>query len=221
MADRDLPRCPNCRKDMVEGAVVCTSCGFNVRTRKKASRSYEPLARSWETDLPLAKRLTWLGGFQAFHLFLTVCAAVGGIATPFLVAWLPLTAILCFVLGTYDRVDMVRDARGRVTLTLRWRFCFVPLAPKVVEVRGFEGVVVGRWNDAGFWEWMVLICLLCMGIIPALIWWYHAIHRSQYHVALAASHGRAEVFVYRGRQEEQMNEIAKALCDATGLRNVS
>ncbi len=218
LVDRDLPRCPRCYKDMPVGGVLCASCGFNLRTRKKVTRTYEPISRSWDTDMSLTTRLICLGGFQGFHLFLTLCAAVGGFATPFLVAWVPLTLIVCFVVGTYDHIDLRRDTRGRVTIERRWRFCFIPLQPEVTEVRGFEGVVCGGWNDAGGLEWAILISLLCLGLLPALIWWYLAIYLNHYHVSLARDHGHAEVTVYRGRSEEQMHEIARAVCNATGLR---
>ncbi len=221
MADRDLPHCPRCRKEMAVGGVVCTSCGFNRETRKKAVRTYQPLARSWESDMTLRTRLGWMAAFQGFHLILTCMASLQSFAWPFLVAWLPLTLILCFVLGTFDRIDLTRDTRGRVTITKHWRFCFVPVPPRVIEVRGFEGVVTGQWNDTGLFEWIVFLNLLCVGIIPAFIWWYNAIMKNYYHVALAIDHGHAEVFVYRGRSDEQMNEIARAVCEATGLRNIT
>jgi hypothetical protein len=221
MADRDVPRCPKCHKDMTVGAVVCVSCGFNLRTRKKAKRSYQPIARSWESDMSLTTRLFWLGAFQAFHAVLTGSALMSGNGWPFMVAWAPMTAILCFVLGTYERIDLTRDSRGRVTLTKRWRFCFVPLAPQETEVQGFEGVINGQWNDTGLFEWLVFLSLLCLGVIPAFIWWYNAIYKNYYHVALARDHGHAEVYVYRGRTEQQMHEIAAAVCEATGLRNVT
>jgi hypothetical protein len=222
LADREMPRCPKCHKDLTaDDAVVCVKCGFNLRTRKKATRTYEPIDRSWESDMPLSTRLMWLGAFQVFHLLLTVFASLGGFATPFLVAWWPLTAILCFVLGTYERVGLTRDNRGRVTLIKRWRFCFVPMTPQVVEVRGFEGVVNGRCNDTVMWDWLVCVMLLCVGVIPAFIWWYNAIYKSTFHVALTLDHGHAEVYVYRGRNEEQMHDITRVLCDAAGLRNIT
>jgi hypothetical protein len=216
--DHDLPRCPRCRKDMPVGAVLCASCGFNLRTRKKATRTYEPIARTWDTNITLTIRLVCLGTAMGFHLLLTGLAAIGGNATPFLLAGVPLTAILCFVLGTFDRLDLTRDTRGRVTLTRRWRVCFVPIKPQVTEVHGFEGVVIGQWNDAGAIEWAILISLLCLGLIPALIWWYVAIYCNHYHVSLARDHGFSEVHVYRGRSEEQMHDVTKTLCQASGLR---
>jgi hypothetical protein len=221
LADKLAPSCPKCHKDMTPGAVLCAACGFNVRTRKKAGRTYQPLARSWEADLSMQARLGWFAGAQAAHLVLTLMAAADGYATPFLVAWPLLALLLCFVLGTYARTDITRDTRGRVTVVVLWRFCWVPLAPRTTEVRGFEGVTTGTWCDAGLWEWLIFGSLLCMAVVPGLIWWYVAIYQPHFHVALAQDHGHAAVYVYRGRSDAQMNDIARTLCEASGLRLVN
>jgi hypothetical protein len=218
LADKDKPRCPKCRKDMEFGAVACTSCGFNLRTRRKARRTYAPIAREWETDMTLMTRLAVMGGFWALHLLLMLGALIGGDVWPVIVSWFPLTIILAFVLGTYDRVQILRDERGRVSVIKRWRCFFIPLAPQRHEVRGYEGVLIGGWNDSGIMEWVICISLLCMGCLPALIWWYVAIYQNHYHVALAEDHGRKALTVYRGRSEEQMHDVAKVLCDASGLQ---
>jgi hypothetical protein len=129
--------------------------------------------------------------------------------------------ILCFVLGTYDRITLMRDSRGRVKITKVWRFCFVPLQPVTTEVRGFEGITTGQWHDAGFLEWFVLASLLPLGIIPSIIWWYNAIYKMHFHVALAMDHGHAEVYLYRGRSQEQMNDIADTVASVSGLRRLA
>ena len=103
---------------------------------------------------------------------------------------------------------------------LRGRAFFVPMAPATTEVRGYEGVVSGPWHDVGFLEWFVLISLLPWGVLPGLVWYYNAIHRPQFMVALAEDHGHAAVYVYRGRSAEQMNDIADALCKAASLRRL-
>jgi hypothetical protein len=199
------------------GAVLCASCGFNLKTRKKAKRRYAPIAREWETDMTLMNRLTWLGGFWAVHLLVTIASWTQGNLVSAIVAWFPLTFIVAFVLGTYDRVQIFRDERGRVTLVRQWRFFFIPATPVTREVRGYEGVLIGSWNDSGIMEWFICISLLFLGCLPAVIWWYVAIYQSHHHVAMAEDHGRPALTVYRGRSESQMHEIAGVLCEATGL----
>ena len=163
--------------------------------------------------MSLSRRLTWLAAAQGFHFLLGLMSEIGGIgAWPFIVTWPFMTFLLCFVLGTYDKIDLTRDTRGRVRITIRWRFCFFPLAPKETEVYGFEGITTGQWNDAGFWEWFVLFSLLPLAVFPSIIWWYIAIYTPYFHVALAQDHGHAALYVYRGRSQEQMNDIAATLC---------
>lgn len=221
LADKDLPICPECRKQMVMDAVVCAKCGFDTRTRKKAKRTYQPMDLSWESDMTMLQRLKWLGLAQVIHIGLGVVSLAVGLGIwPFIVAWPLLVGLLVFVLGTYDRIDLLRDERGRVTLRKTWRFAFVPMPAVETDVRGYEGVSTGTWHDADVFEWVIFLLLLCQAIVPALIWWYHAIHKPHFHVALAVDHGRAEVWVYRGRSEEQMNEIANALANATGMRRI-
>lgn len=222
LADRDLPTCPKCDRDMAAGAVVCTTCGFDTRKRKRIARRYQPIDRSWETDYSLGQRLAAFGLAQGVHWSLAVLSLVGGVGvTPFVVTWPLLTALLVFTLGTFDQVRLERDRRGRVRITKRWRACFIPLAPSVTDVVGFEGVTTGVWRDPGFFEYLVCFSLLVMGVIPGLIWYYLAIHRPHFHVALARDHGHAEVWVYRGQNAEQMTAIAEALCNAAALRVVS
>jgi hypothetical protein len=223
LADKELPTCPKCHKDMVPGAVLCTSCGFNLRTRKKAKKTYEPIARRWETDQTLSQRLMWLGAAQGLHVFLALLSSVVFDVGfwPFVVTWPVMTAMFSFVLGTYDTIELTRDTRGRAKITIVWRFFFVPTLPKETELRGFEGIVTGQWLDAGFWEWFICVSLLPLGVIPSIIYWYMAIYKPFFHVALAQDHGHAAVYVFRGHSVAQMNEIADAICGATGWKNVS
>lgn len=224
MADKDLPVCPKCRKMLPDPeAVFCTGCGYDFQTRKKAVRTFEPIDRRWDSDMGLSQRLFFFGLGQAIHWALALIATLtfeGG--WPFVVTWPFLTAMLSFVLGTYERIELERDRKGRVKITRRWRFCFVPLAPVTTDVRGFEGVTTGQWNDAGPLEWTIFGVLFVSGygVIPALIYWYKAIYQVHFHVGLALDHGRTEVYIYRGSSDEQMNDIADTICNASGLRRV-
>jgi hypothetical protein len=222
LADKELPTCPKCHKEMPEGADLCVACGFNKRTRKKATKEYQPLARSWEANMPLPRRLFWWGALIGFVMVGGVVSAVSaGVYIPgFFFSWAFFALLMAFVIGTFEKIDLTRDTRGRVTITKTWRFCFIAAPPRLYEVRGYEGVVTGQWSDAGCWEWFVCLWLVPMGIVPAVLWWYHVIYRPAFHVALARDHGHPELYVYRGRREEQMRDIADVLCSASGLGNV-
>jgi hypothetical protein len=212
------PRCPKCKAELPPDGVVCVKCGFNRKTRKKAERTYQPIGRMWESDRTLANRLMLMGAAQGYHFFLgLMCYWFFGTFMPAIIAWFPLTGMLCFLLGTYDQITLTRDTRGRVRLIKQWRFAFVPMKPETVDVRGYEGVVSGPWMEVGVMEWVVLFSLLSWGVVPGVIWYWKAIHTPHYMVALAQDHGHAEYYVYRGRNGEQMNEIADAICAAASL----
>ncbi|MGL4552019.1 MAG: hypothetical protein ACRC33_12640 [Gemmataceae bacterium] len=221
LRDKLGPKCPKCKAELPEGGVVCVKCGYNRKTKKQAERRYTTIDREWESDRPLASRLMWLGAAQAFHVVLgVVCYWQFETVMPAVISWFPLTAMLCFLLGTYDRIRLTRDTKGRVRVEKQWRFAFVPLKPEKTDVRGYEGVVSGPWMETGVMEWYVLVSLLMWGIIPGLIWYWQTIASPHYMVALAQDHGRPEFYVYRGRNPAQVNEIAEAICSATGLERI-
>ena len=59
------------------------------------------------TDLPFLKdQATALEGLIAF--------------------WVLFTALLCFILGTFEHITLLRDRKGRGKLIKQWRFVFVP-----------------------------------------------------------------------------------------------
>jgi hypothetical protein len=215
------PKCPQCQREMEPGASLCLRCGYNRRTRKKSGRRYEPLRREWESDRSLSQRLTLLAAAQGFHLLLGVaCLLLFDTAMPAILSWLPMTGVLVFLLGTYDHILLTRDTKGRVKIVKQWRVGFFPLEPVETNVRGFEGIVSGPWLETGFLEWMIFIVLLFWGIVPGLFWYYAAIHNPQYMVALAQDHGHPEFYVYRGNNANQMNEIADAIAEASGLHRL-
>ncbi|NBO91321.1 MAG: hypothetical protein EBV06_03245 [Planctomycetia bacterium] len=211
-------RCPRCSMEMEVGAVACVRCGYNRKTRKKAARRYDPIHREWESDRSLSSRLMWLGAAQCFHAFLgLLCYWTFETFMPAIISWFPLTAMLCFLLGTYDKIILTRDTRGRVRIIKQWRFAFVPREPITIEVRGYEGIVTGPWLESGMLEWFVLLSLLAWGVIPGLIWYWTTINTPQFMVALAQDHGHAVEYVYRGRNRDQMNDMADAVAAASGL----
>jgi hypothetical protein len=219
LTGKDEKRCPSCTALLPADTVLCVRCGYHTREKKKVDQSYQPLARSWETNYPLSTRWLLFLGIQGISLLLGVAGALlaGEGLLGFLSSWLFAGAALAFLLGTFDRIDLIRDGRGRVTITRIRRIGFFPCAPVKIPVRGYEGVSSGKYAEGGFWEWIIFLCLL-PGVIPALIWWYLVIHKLSYHVALTQDHGHPAEYIYRGRNEEQMNDIARTVSGAAGLR---
>ncbi|MFM7149310.1 MAG: hypothetical protein ACKO23_05665 [Gemmataceae bacterium] len=203
---------------MAHEAVVCTSCGFDLRTRKRTARTYQPLARSWETNMPLGRRIILFVVLQVVQAVLTIVGLTQGTGfVSLLGGWLLLTLLTAFLLGTYERLDMIRDDRGKVTLTRRWRILFFPWIPDQTEARGFEGITTAQTNTASVIEWFVFVCLLIPFILPGVIFWFVVIYKPHFQAALARNHGRSEFWLYRGRSEEQMEDITESICNASGL----
>jgi hypothetical protein len=216
----DVP-CPKCTNMLPPGGVVCTRCGWHLRRRKKLVKTYQPLARSWETNYSLRTRRTIWGGLQ-------LLAFAGGVAvnlTLFDGAWfsfvfstIGFAVMTSFLLGTFDRLDLLRDEKGRVTLTKTRRVCFFTAVTLPIDVRNHEGVVTGRSSEVTGWEWLVFFFLLISGIIPGLVWWYYVIHKITFHAALARDHGFPSAILYQGWDEGQMRDIAVTVSGAAGLR---
>jgi hypothetical protein len=57
-----------------------------------------------------------------------------------------------------------------------------------------------------------------MGIIPAILFWYHVIRKDTFFVALTKDHGYAAETLYRGTNEAHAKQIADALHDLSGLQ---
>jgi hypothetical protein len=215
----DVP-CPKCTNMLPPGGVVCTRCGWHLRRRKKLVKTYQPLVRSWETNHSLKTRQTIWAGLQ-------LCAFVAGLIANLLMAdpaWISFVfsmfgfaGMSSFLMGTFDRIDLVRNEKGKVTLTKTRRVCFIEAVTLPIDVRGHEGIVTGRTSEVSFWEWLVFFCLL-PGIIPALFWWYYAIHKITYRASLARDHGYPAAIGYEGWDEKQMRDIAVTLSGAAGLR---
>ncbi len=127
----DEVRCPQCSMMLPAGSVLCVRCGFDLKKRKKFVKTYQPIEREWETNYSLQTRLTILGTCEALALALGLIGVfVGGADLGVLAgSFVLLTAILGFLLGTFDRIQLARNERGRVQLTKTWRVCSAPCSP--------------------------------------------------------------------------------------------
>jgi predicted RNA-binding Zn-ribbon protein involved in translation (DUF1610 family) len=219
-ADVGSRRCPGCSDRLAPEVVVCVRCGFDLRTGRKIAKEYQPLERSWNSGMPLQMRLVLFLLSQAIALiavgagFLSVEDSPAIKVWTFGLSWLVYTTMTGFLLGTFDRFEMKRHRSGRVDLVRTWRVGFIPWPPTKIDVRDYFGVIHAARSHSGMLEWLVFIFLLGFGLVPALLYWYCAIHQIEYTVALTSVHGNPEVYVYRGWSEKQMHEIKETLQQA-------
>jgi hypothetical protein len=211
--------CPSCSKALPPGSTFCTRCGLDFERGKKKQRTFEPLTRNWETTLSSEKRLFLWGICQAANFLMGVLirSLIGGSMAPFIIANVGFAVMTAFLMGTYDTLAMHRDARGRVTVTKTWRMCFFIASITTTEVRGFSGVATSCFNEVSAWEWLVFWCLLFMGILPGIGWWFCVIYQTTYQAALTRDHGHIGLILFQGWGREQMRDIASTVADASGL----
>jgi hypothetical protein len=194
------------------GATVCSGCGHDLEAKRR-EKTFAVVLEHWEAGLPAPLRVGIFLACQGLAVIILVMAAYNDELEGAVFSWFVFTGMLAFLLGTYDWVDLTRNQRGRVVLTKTWRICFVPRPPITFRLSEYEGVATGRDHAADFWDWMVFLTLLGMGVIPGLIWWYFAIHRDRFFVALTAYHGAPEYYLYRGLDEEHMKRMAAVVTE--------
>jgi hypothetical protein len=215
----DDVRCPECGFMLPPGSVLCVRCGYHLKKRKKIVKTYQSIARVWETNYSLSSRLILFAVIEGLALVVGLIGVLQGGAGfgVFFGSFLGLSAMVSFLLGTFDRIHLTRDARGWVCLVKTWRVCFVPIEPKAIDVRDYGGIVSGQHSAVSVWEYWIFFFLLFFAFVPGLIWWYLAIYKITYRVSLSRDHNFPEQIVYSGWSEKQMKEIAYALRDAAGL----
>jgi hypothetical protein len=211
-------RCPACKRLGPKDSVVCTGCGYDFRTGAKPTKTYTPYSNQWEIGLPLARRRKYFLIVQAVVVTTGLFGAwLEGSFWAFLIPWVLFTLLAGFLLGTYERIELSRTARGVVRLALTWRVCFLERPTRTIRLREYEGVATGMANAADFWDWFILVVLFFCGIVPAVLWYYMAIHRATFFVALTKDHGFPEQPLCRTGNEQQVRAIAKALHEVAEL----
>jgi hypothetical protein len=204
--------CPECGRAMPRDAVLCAGCGYNLETGQKAKREFEPVERQWQGGLPAKTRLGLFIGVQVVFLLLVIIGLTQGVpAFGVVCPWLLFALMTAFLLGTYDRIFLKRNKKGRVRLTKMWTCCFVPIPPHEVDVHEYGDVSYGPHEEQSFLEWLVLLVLFICGIIPGLIWLYFVFIRVTFQVALTKQHGHDELVLYRGSNQQMVVDIAETI----------
>jgi hypothetical protein len=129
--------------------------------------------------------------------------------------FLVMVSFQAVVLGTFDRLDLTRTTKGKVTLIQQWRIAFWPLEPKTLRWRECEEIRVLH-AETGCLEWVMFFSLLGT-IIPALLWYWYVIRPGHVKVALCKTLGDPVMPLYLGTDDARAEEIAREVSEVTGL----
>ncbi|MBI3411439.1 MAG: hypothetical protein HY040_24185 [Planctomycetes bacterium] len=189
---------------------------------KPAPVALAPLAKSWDTLWPLATRRKF---FFAMLTLNVVLLPVGWLlfgSLPASLSAVVLNSLLqAFLIGTFDRIDLVRKANGKVSLTRTWRVAFCQLQPTRIRWSEFESVGSRKIHEPHFEDWYVGLLLLLGGLIPGILWYWFVIRPERIEVIMFKDHGFPDTVLYRGVDESKVEEVAQTIMDVTGLPSQS
>lgn len=181
-------------------------------------RPTTPLAKSWESFWPLATRrnilvilfIVDLAGMPLHWLFFQSIPAT-------LISFLLMALLQAFLIGTYDRIDLVRSAKGKLTLSRTWRVAFFPRAPTRIRRSEFESLSISLVHETHVEDWVILLLLLPCAVFPAVLWWWFVMRPIQVRVSLCKQHGYPDTILFRTTDQAKAREVAKEIADVTGL----
>jgi hypothetical protein len=216
--DAATKSCPECGKKIPKRATICTQCGYHFETGKKAERVYQPINREWENGWPMKKRIMIFVVLQVVNFITLVAAVVTGHGRELsLVIILMSVGLQAFLVGTYDRLNLTRTAKNKVTITRTWRYAFIPRLPATLRWKEHECLTIVQENDFDPIDWAIFFVLLGYCCVPAIAYWYFAIRPDKFCVFLCKDHGFPETMIFRTRNQELAKEIQTVVSDVTGL----
>lgn len=211
-------KCEGCGREIDGHAVVCVHCGYDAQTKRKVGRTFQPIDLEWETGWSLRTRLTLFGALQALNLVTLIVSLANDGSAPVTLFGIAFSVSLqAFLTGTFEKLRVRRNKKGQTEITILWRVCFLPLAPKKVDWKVHEGVAFGHYDATSMADWFMLFFLLSAGCLGGLFFWWYVLRSDRFFTALTRDRGYPETYLYRGMNERQAKEITQVTTDATGL----
>jgi hypothetical protein len=209
---KEPPPCPGCGKPMEAEAILCLNCGLDLREGVKTKTVYDPIVRRWDAGLARSYRWTVFAVWQCFAVpGMLIGASFEGHAFYAVTCWLWLSVMCAFLTGTYVRIDLQRNSRGKVKLVKTWYFCFFRREPETVDLVQYEGITTGQLRDLDLMDYLMLVVWLFPFVVPGIIWYFAVMNRDTWYVALTKDHGHPETWIYRGWSETRAKEISSTL----------
>ena len=214
---QEIRECPHCHATVNPDAKVCSACGFML-TELKTDATGQSLQRRWESGWSFRGRLI---GFCVCQV-LSVLSVAGGIFAGLSIftivfPYILYTGMTAFLFGSYNWTELSRNKKGKLRLTQTWRICFIERPPTTLKMREYEELATGVEHQFDTMDWVMLLFLSLFGIIPGLWWWFYVGSKDTYFVALCRDHGYPVVTLYRGWDQDKMEDMAETISKVARL----
>ena len=210
--------CPECDKKITKVARVCVHCGFNYDTKQKKERTFEPVKEEWEAGYPFQKRLMIFVGMQVVNFLILISSLVAN-HSPFVSVTIIAfsVALQAFLAGTYQRLNLTRNQKGKVVLTTTWRYAFIPGPTETVKWKEHDEITITRENEFDPISWAFVFILLGYACLPGIAFWYFVVRPDKFTVALCKDHGSPTTPIFRTTNEERAKEVMRVVSDVSTL----
>jgi hypothetical protein len=210
--------CPECGQRLPRQAVLCVACGYHLQTGAKLETTYERFETEWTRGLPLLPRLVVFAAVECLFLpALLVDDLFFGVVVLFGAA-----VFWAVFFGTFYEVTLVRNTRGKVWLTKRWRVCFLPAFRTVINVRAYRRVLLDYAHGFDLVDWLIVALGFGFGVIGGFMYLVIMQNASGgsapgVHTLVLEEESGDRVTVWRGWSHTKMTEILEDLREVAGL----
>ena len=209
-AEGAIRECPHCHATVNPEAKACSACGFLLLVKRPNQQS---VAYRWESGWSFRYRLVGFLICQALAVTAVITGTIAGMSPfTFVFPYVMFTGMTAFLFGSYNWVDLTRNKKGKLRLTQTLRICFVARPPSILRIRDYEDVATGVEHQFDTSDWIMVLFLSLLGILPGLWWWFYVGSKDTYFVSLCRDHGYPVVTLYRGWNREQMEDMAETIC---------
>lgn len=211
----DFP-CPGCSDLLPRGTILCTRCGFDLRTGKKKKTTVKPISLHFGPKFSETNRMI-LWGLLGLQLVLPYL--MGWISFSLDTIWLTVFAwiLMAFILGTWGELSVDRKSNGRTLFTRRIRVGFVPLVPLTYSSDKYIGLKAELRGEVTMIDYIVMVALLGMFLIPGIIFYFTVFMRPEYAIILTGEHGMSLEQLYRSRDTKRTWDILEQIAKVSGL----
>ena len=216
----DIPTatCPECGKAIHEGVPKCKHCGVDFDAKRKAERVFAPVDQVWENGWPLQTRIKVFAILQVINLAVLLAPLMleqsGGL---FVSGAIVSAGLQAFLLGTFDRLHLTRNAKGKVVLTQMWRFAFIAGKPQTIRWKEHEGIRIAESDEIDLIDWLIGAILFFYGVIPGIFFWWYVLRPDKLDVMLCKDHGCPATLLCRTTNEQRAREIMTTISEVAML----